>query len=58
MPEPIRILMQTTTRFEADMWASPSFVEEASSEGYKRNPQGLNDIKTYASNAARWLAQR
>ena len=30
----------------------------SSGDGYKRNPQALNDIKTYASNAARWLAQR
>lgn len=36
----------------------PSFVEEAPGNGYKRNPQALNDIKTYCSNAARWLAQR
>lgn len=36
----------------------PSFVEEAPGDGYKRNPQALNDIKTYCSNAARWLAQR
>ena len=53
MPEPIRFLMQTTIRFEADIWASPSLVEEAPVDGYKRNPQALNDIKTYASNAAR-----
>ena len=36
----------------------PSFLEEPPGDGYKRNPQALNDIKTYASNAARWLAQR
>lgn len=58
MPEPIRILMQTSTRFEADIWASPSFVEEAPSEGYKRNPQALNDINISASHAARWLTPR
>ena len=57
MPERIRILMQTTIRFEADIWASASFGEEAPGDGYKRNLQALNDIKTYASNAARWLAQ-
>ena len=36
----------------------PSFLEEPPGDGYKRNPQALNDIKTYAGNAARWLAQR
>lgn len=36
----------------------PSFLVEPPGDGYKRNPQALNDIKTYASNAARWLASR
>ncbi len=36
----------------------PSFLVEPPGNGYKRNPQALNDIQTYASNAARWLAQR
>ncbi|HET6670277.1 MAG TPA: hypothetical protein VFH15_08590 [Pyrinomonadaceae bacterium] len=36
----------------------PSFLEEPPGDGYKRNPQALDDIKTYVSNAARWLAQR
>ena len=36
----------------------PSFLEEPPGDGYKRNPLALNDIKTYAGNAARWLAQR
>ena len=35
----------------------PSFLVEPPGDGYKRNPQALNDIKTYVSNAAHWLAQ-
>ena len=35
----------------------PTFLVEPPGDGYKRNPQALNDIKTYVSNAARWLAQ-
>jgi hypothetical protein len=34
----------------------PSFVAEPPGDGYKRNPQALQDIKTYVSNAALWLA--
>jgi len=34
----------------------PSFVEEAPGDGYKRNPQALEDIKTYVANVARWMA--
>ena len=34
----------------------PSFLIEAPGDGYKRNPQALQDIKTYVGNAARWLA--
>jgi len=34
----------------------PSFVEEPPGDGYKRNPQALEDIKTYVANVARWLA--
>jgi hypothetical protein len=34
----------------------PSFLEEPPGDGYKRNPQALKDIKTYVTNAARWLA--
>lgn len=34
----------------------PSFVAEPPGDGYKRNPQALNDIKTYVTNAAVWLA--
>jgi hypothetical protein len=34
----------------------PSFLIEPPGDGYKRNPEALNDIKTYVSNVARWLA--
>lgn len=34
----------------------PTFLEEPPGDGYKRNPQALNDIKTYVANLARWLA--
>jgi len=34
----------------------PSFVAEPPGDGYMRNPQALEDIKTYVGNAARWLA--
>jgi hypothetical protein len=34
----------------------PDFVEEAPGEGYQKNPQLLDDIKTYAANLAKWLA--
>jgi hypothetical protein len=34
----------------------PDFVEEAPGDGYRKNPQALNDIKTYAANLAKWLA--
>jgi hypothetical protein len=34
----------------------PSFLVEPPGDGYKRNPQALQDIKTYVGNAARWLA--
>ena len=34
----------------------PSFLVEPPGDGYKRNPQALNDIKAYVRNAARWLA--
>lgn len=36
----------------------PSFVEEPPGDGYKHNPQALEDIKTYVRNAAVWLAGR
>ena len=31
----------------------PSFLVEPPGDGYKRNPQALEDIKTYVRNAAR-----
>jgi len=34
----------------------PTFVEEVPGDGYRKNPQALEDIKTYVSNLARWLA--
>jgi hypothetical protein len=34
----------------------PGFVEESPGDGYKRNPQALEDIKTYVRNAATWLS--
>lgn len=34
----------------------PSFVEEAPGDGYKREPEKLDDVKQYVANAARWLA--
>jgi hypothetical protein len=36
----------------------PGFVEEPPGDGYKRNPQALEDIKAYVRNAAVWLAGR
>jgi len=36
----------------------PSFLSEPPGDGYKRNPQALEDIKTYVRNAAVWLAAR
>jgi hypothetical protein len=36
----------------------PSFLTEPPGDGYKRNPEALNDIKTYVANAARWLRRR
>ena len=34
----------------------PSGLTEAPGDGYKRNPQTLDDIKQYVTNAAAWLA--
>jgi len=34
----------------------PSFLEEPPGDGYKRDPEKLNDIKQYVENAARWLS--
>jgi hypothetical protein len=36
----------------------PSFLLETPGEGIKREPQKLNDIKTYVRNLALWLAPR
>jgi len=36
----------------------PSFLEEPPGDGYKQNPQALEDIKSYVRNAAMWLAGR
>lgn len=36
----------------------PSFLTEPPGDGYKRNPEALEDIKAYVRNAARWLASR
>jgi hypothetical protein len=33
----------------------PSFVEEPPGDGFRREPEKLNDIKQYVENAARWL---
>lgn len=41
--------------WDTDM-GCPSFLIEPPGDGYKRNPQALQDIKTYVTNAARWLA--
>lgn len=35
---------------------SPDFVEEAPGDGFKKEPEKLADIKTYAANLAKWLA--
>lgn len=43
--------------WDTDM-GCPSFVEEPPGDGYKRNPQALDDIKTYVYNTALWLALR
>jgi hypothetical protein len=34
----------------------PTFVEEPPGNGLKNDPAKLDDVKTYAANAARWLA--
>jgi hypothetical protein len=41
--------------WDTDM-GCPSFLLEPPGDGYKRNPQALEDIKTYVRNAAVWLA--
>lgn len=34
----------------------PDFVEEAPGDGFKNNPERLEDVKTYVANLAKWLA--
>lgn len=34
----------------------PTFLEEPPGDGLKKNPQALDDIKTYVANLAKWLA--
>ena len=41
--------------WDTDM-GCPSFLVEPPGDGYKQNPQALQDIKRYVSNVARWLA--
>jgi hypothetical protein len=36
----------------------PSFLEEPPGNGYKQNPEALEDIKIYVGNVAKWLTQR
>jgi hypothetical protein len=36
----------------------PPFLEEPPGDGYKRNPEALNDIKQYVANAAKWLSSK
>jgi hypothetical protein len=43
--------------WDTDM-GCPSFLEESPGDGYLRNPDALEDIKTYVRNAAIWLAGR
>ena len=35
----------------------PSFLEEPPGDGYKQNPDAMDDIKQYVENAAAWLGQ-
>jgi hypothetical protein len=35
----------------------PTFVEEAPGDGYKREPEKLDDVKQYLANAADWLSR-
>jgi len=43
--------------WDTDM-GCPSFVEEPPGDGYKREPEKLDDIKQYVANAARWLSSQ
>ena len=35
---------------------APSFVTEPAGEGVRREPRALDDVRSYVTNAARWLA--
>lgn len=35
----------------------PSFLEEPPGDGYKQNPEALEDIKIYVANVAKWLSK-
>lgn len=41
--------------WDTDM-GCPTFLEEPPGDGLKRNPEVLEDIKTYVSNVAKWLS--
>ncbi|MEP7211575.1 MAG: hypothetical protein ABI791_00760 [Acidobacteriota bacterium] len=36
---------------------APSFLEEPPGDGYKKNPNSIDDIHQYVANAAKWLAR-
>jgi hypothetical protein len=40
--------------WDTDM-GCPSFLEEPPGDGYKQNPEALEDIKKYVANVAKWL---
>jgi hypothetical protein len=40
--------------WDTDM-GCPSFLEEPPGDGIRKDPEGLEDIKTYVANVARWL---
>jgi hypothetical protein len=41
--------------WDTDM-GCPTFLEEPPGDGYRRNPEVLNDIKRYVENVANWLS--
>lgn len=56
-----RVVAQSTFHHFVDYnWdvakGCPSFVEEPAGDGYKQEPDKLDDIKTYVKNLALWLA--
>ncbi|MBD2465880.1 hypothetical protein H6G89_33375 [Oscillatoria sp. FACHB-1407] len=58
-----RVVAQSTFHHFVDYnWdidkGCPSFVEEPAGDGYKREPEKLNDIKAYVKNLALWLAPK